>query len=103
MFNFIRDEWLNMIIARKQYVKDEKEKKKAAMEKLKAEKMQQRPPVEEEEKVKLPPQKLTPGTMTIRSGKDEKQYMSPRAAQNANKKKSIFSNKRSTEKSLNML
>ena len=28
MFSFIRDEWLSMIIARKQYVKDSKTKKK---------------------------------------------------------------------------
>ena len=48
MFNFIRDEWLSMIIARKQYVKDSKVK-------IKAEKKQRSTQLglEEEEKVPM--------------------------------------------------
>jgi len=46
MFNFIRDEWLNMIIARKQYVKDSKVRLKEEREQKARDR--QKPPMEEE-------------------------------------------------------
>lgn len=56
MFNFIRDEWLNMMIARKMYAKEQQEKKKKeAKEARDKAKAQKQLPIEEERKVRLPP------------------------------------------------